>query len=77
MSSMVVDSLGVSDVLRRARVYREEFDVNNKEHLLSLDTFLKTGNWGKIQFFAEAPYVTVPETVLRKIATAYIQKMKA
>lgn len=66
------DSLGGSNVLREARIPREYFDTQNSKHMKSLKCFLDTGNWGSIQFFVEAPYVTVPETVLRKVAKAVL-----
>ena len=53
-------------VLNGSHVQREHFDPENRDHLSSLKKFLSTGNWGKVQFFAELPYVTVPETVMRK-----------
>lgn len=64
------DSLGGSNVLREACIPREYFDPQNSKHMKSLQCFLNTGNWGTVQFFVEAPYVTVPETVLRKVAKA-------
>jgi hypothetical protein len=64
------DFLGGSGILRYARITREEFNPTDGNHLESLRTFLATGNWGLIQFYAEAPYLTVPETVLRKMANA-------
>jgi hypothetical protein len=70
------DYLGGSNVLRKARIPREYFDPQNSKHMESLDAFLETGNWGKIQFYAEAPYVTVPETVLRKVARAALNVSK-
>ena len=73
---MIVDGLGTSDILRRARVLREVFDVNNLEHLKSLKQFLTTGNWGKIQFFVEAPYITVTETVMRKVALSAVSHIE-
>jgi hypothetical protein len=67
------DFLGMSNILREARIPRECFDPKNTAHLKSLKMFLDTGNWGEIQFYAEAPYVTVPETVLRKVAQAALK----
>jgi hypothetical protein len=55
-----------SHILRENMVRREIFDPANLEHQRSLRTFIQTGNWGTVQFFAEQPYVTVPETVMRK-----------
>ncbi len=48
-------------------IKREIFDPNNQEHRQSLLTFLTTGNWGSVHFYAEHPYTTVPETVMRKL----------
>lgn len=67
--SVPADMLGQSGVLRNARIVREEFDPLNGDHRDSLREFLETGNWGKIQFYPEAPYLNVPETVFRKIAS--------
>ena len=64
----------MSRILRDNRVRREEFDPTNKEHLNSYLTYLKTGNWGSVQFFCEFPYVTVPETVLRKYAIYTLER---
>jgi hypothetical protein len=66
--SQVADMLGQSGILRNARIVREEFDPLNSDHRDSLREFLDTGNWGKIQFYPEAPCLNVPETVLRKMA---------
>ena len=62
------DFLSGSGILRNARIIREEFDPTKYEHLESLRAFLNTGNWGVVQFYPEAPYLNVPETVLRKMA---------
>lgn len=59
-----------SKALRAARIPREDFDPKNESHRESLKTFLDTGNWGSVHFYAEPPYLSVPETVLRKMATA-------
>jgi len=56
----------MSKLLKGNQIKRENFNPKNKLHLESLKKFLATGNWGKIQFFVESPYVTVPETVIRK-----------
>ena len=66
--SLPSDTLSQSGILRNARIERAEFNPTKKEHLESLREFLDTGNWGKIQFYPEAPYLNVPETVLRKVA---------
>ncbi len=60
----------MSDILRRAKlVERQEFDPKNKKHIASLEHYIRTGNWGEIQFFAEVPFVEVPMTVLMKFAS--------
>jgi len=64
-----------SQILRAAMVRREEFDPKNKEHLKSYQKFLKSGNWGDVQFYCEFPYVTVPETVSRKFANHSLSKL--
>ena len=64
-----------SRILKSAQVRREEFNPKNKEHLKSYQKFLKTGNWGDVQFHCEFPYVTVPETVSRKFANYTLQKI--
>ena len=71
----VTDFLGNSGILRNARLPREEFNPNNRDHLQSLRSFLDTGNWGAVQFYCEAPCLNVPETVLRKIADASLAKL--
>tara|TARA_R110000868_G_scaffold90057_8_gene250225 strand:+ start:2741 stop:2959 length:219 start_codon:yes stop_codon:yes gene_type:complete len=63
-----MSSLLQTGTLRRAGIPREEFNPGNNEHRASLRKFLLTGNWGDIQFFAEEPYISVPETVMRKMA---------
>ena len=52
----------------RNPVPREHFDPTSQVHLDSFDVFLKTGNWGAVQFFPELPYSDVPMTVLMKYA---------
>jgi hypothetical protein len=59
----------MSRVLKANQVRREHFNPTNREHQQSLEHFLKTGNWGAVQFYVEQPYVTVPETVLRMFAS--------
>lgn len=54
--------------LSRFRLRREYFDPKNAAHVASLKIFIKTGNWGEIQFFPEQPYENVPTTVLMKYA---------
>lgn len=70
------DSRLQSRLLKDNQVKREIFDPSKRKHRQSLDNYLKTGNWGEIHFFVEAPYVTVPETVLRKMASAAIVRMR-
>ena len=53
---------------RRAVVVRETFDPKNRKHLKSLETFLRTGSWGDVSFYVEAPFTDVPATVLTKFA---------
>lgn len=60
--------LSTASSLRRPLVERQYFDPTNPKHLESMDTFLKTGNWGEVQFYAELPFVEVPITVLTKFA---------
>lgn len=60
----------MSDLLKRTQVVRREiFDPRDKEHLESFKTFLRTGNWGVVQFYPELPYIEVPMTVLMKYST--------
>jgi hypothetical protein len=54
--------------LRQPLVERQTFNPEDPTHIDSLKTFLRTGNWGAVQFFAENPYTTVPTTVLMKHA---------
>lgn len=61
-------SLNTASSLRSPLIAREYFDPTNPAHLESLDVYLKTGNWGAVQFYAELPFVEVPVTVLTKFA---------
>lgn len=63
----------MSKILKGNQVRRENFNPKNKEHLDSVRQYLSTGNWGKIQFYVESPYVTVPETVLRKLCAHHLK----
>lgn len=54
-------------------VSRVSFDPSNQKHRLSFVTFQRTGKW-TIQFNVEWPYVTVPQTVLNKIAEWALRK---
>jgi len=54
--------------LRQPLIERVCFDPTDPTHLESLDVYLKTGNWGAVQFFPELPFVEVPITVLTKFA---------
>lgn len=65
-----------SRILQDHQIKREIFDPSKRAHRESLDAYLRTGNWGEIQFFVETPYATVPETVLRKMASAAIVRMR-
>lgn len=62
------DFLNASTALRRANPNRVFFNPENQEHVDSLKVFLRTGNWGKFQFFCEAPYTDVPMTVMMLFA---------
>jgi hypothetical protein len=66
--SDVSDVLNLSTVLRKASVNRTSFDPSKDSHLESFRTFLRTGNWGDVQFYCEAPFTDVPMTVLMKYA---------
>ena len=52
----------------QSTIVREVFDPKSKKHRESYKKFLVTGSWGDVQFHAEYPYTTVPETVHRKFA---------
>lgn len=57
----------MSDILRRARlINREIFDPTNAAHIESFKIFLRTGNWGDVQFYPEVPYTEAPATVMAK-----------
>lgn len=60
--------LNAAASLRQSLIERAVFDPTNQEHLESLDAYLRTGNWGAIQFLPELPFVEVPITVLTKFA---------
>lgn len=67
----------MSDILRRAHlVKREIFDPTNKEHVESFKIFLRTGNWGDVQFWPEVPYTEAPATVMAKYAR-FVLNVKA
>ena len=62
------------DILRKATtVPRETFDPTNPLHIESFKHFVRTGNWGDVQFFTELPYIEVPMTVLMKFAMHALQ----
>jgi hypothetical protein len=65
--------MSVSSVLRRTFVQREEFDPTNPKHIESLSAFVRTGNWGDVQFYSELPYIEAPMTVLMKFAQHTLQ----
>ncbi len=57
----------MSDILNQARlIQREIFNPKLKRHVDSLKVFLRTGNWGAVQFYPEVPYIEVPMTVMVK-----------
>jgi hypothetical protein len=53
---------------RVTKVDRQIFDPANEKHVTSLAEYLRTGNWGEIQFYPELPFVEVPISVLTKFA---------
>lgn len=53
---------------RHQHVNRQYFDPTNADHVESLKEYLRTGNWGNVQFFAELPFIEVPMTVITKYA---------
>lgn len=62
------------DILQRTvHVKREKFDPTNQAHLDSLAAYLRTGNWGDIQFYPELPFIEVPITVLTKFAMHHLK----
>lgn len=64
----------MSDILRRARlVNREIFDPTNEAHIESFKIFLRTGNWGDVQFYPEVPYTEAPATVMAKYSRHALQ----
>lgn len=57
----------VHDILLHTQhVRREQFDPTNEEHIASFKVFIRTGNWGAVQFYAEQPFTEVPMTVLMR-----------
>ena len=65
----------VSKILTGNHVRRENFDPKNKEHIESFKKYMSTGNWGKVQFYVESNYVTVPETVLSKYCKHHLNML--
>lgn len=63
------DFLSNSTALRQHLASRVVFNPLNDEHIKSLKEFIRTGNWGDVRFFAEAPYTDVPTSVLMKFAS--------
>jgi hypothetical protein len=57
---------------RTKLVEREAFDPLNPVHIESLEVFIRTGNWGSVQFYTELPYTDVPMTVLMKFAQHHL-----
>lgn len=62
------DCLNLSSALRNGNISRVPFDPSLESHLESFRVFLRTGNWGDVQFYCEHPYTDVPMTVLMKHA---------
>lgn len=62
------DVLNLSSALRRHTVNRVLFNPEDQRHVDSLKVFLRTGNWGDLQFYCEHPYTDVPMTVLMTFA---------
>ena len=62
------DVLNLSSALRKASINRTSFDPSLESHLESFRIFLRTGNWGDVQFYCEHPFTDVPMTVLMKYA---------
>ena len=60
--------LMTSNTLRKSAISREFFDPFNPTHIQSAKQFLENGKWGKTQFFVEAPFTNVADTVMRKLA---------
>jgi hypothetical protein len=53
------------DILNKSTlVVREDFDPTEAAHVESLKVFLRTGNWGDVQFYPQLPFIEVPMTVL-------------
>lgn len=73
------DDSGTQDFLTRSAVLRKHgskrafFDATDPEHCASLRQFIKTGNWGEVQFFPEFPFTDVPMTVLMKFAGHHLK----
>ena len=67
------DCLNLSTALRQTSVHRTFFDPTDTQHVASLAMFLRTGNWGAVQFYCEHPYTDVPMTVLMKFACFQLQ----
>ena len=68
------DFVDTSDFLAKSTILtgvirRENFDPSNPRHLESLQSFIRTGEWGSVQFFCEQPFSDVPMTVLMKYAS--------
>lgn len=59
------------------RPQRVHFDPKNKAHIESFKAFLSTGMWGEVKFECEAPFLSVPEYVMRKYATHMLKTTDA
>ena len=64
----------MSVILETAAIVRVAFDPADLAHLKSLQHWLKCGNWGDVKFKVESPYITVPETVMRKMCAHAVEQ---
>lgn len=61
-----------STVLQRNISTRTFFNPDDLSHQESLAKFIRTGNWGVVQFYPEKPFTDVPMTVLMKFAGRHL-----
>jgi hypothetical protein len=54
-------------MMHELQMNRQIFDPRIAEHVESLKTFLRTGNWGDVQFHCELPFNNVPACVMSKM----------
>lgn len=52
---------------KASRIPREHFDPENSEHRIAYAQFIEHGKWTR-QFFVEEPHLSVPHTILHKLA---------